>query len=110
MRKLSVTLAAIAIVLALGGCQWQERAENFENARNLRVGMTKEQVLEVMGRPISDEAYSTPDLWFYYVDTKWYDGLATEDECMPLVFRHGKLIGWGNDFYNRMRLAGDYIE
>ena len=103
-------LAVAAVTLSCGGCQWRERTTNLENSRNLRVGMSKEQVISVMGQPLADEAYSSPNLWFYYIDTKWYDGLATEDECMPLVFKNGKLVGWGNDFYNQIRLAGEYIE
>ena len=49
MRKRLVTLTLLAVLFVFTGCQWQERAENFENAKNLRTGMTKEQVLEVMG-------------------------------------------------------------
>ena len=64
----------------------------------------KAEVLEVMGEPLSDESFCRPDLWFYYHKTVWADGLVTEDECMPLVFQDGKLIGWGNEYYTRCRL------
>ena len=30
--------------------------------------------------------------------------IATEDECIPLVFKDGKLAGWGNPFYTRFRI------
>lgn len=66
--------------------------------------MTKQQVLEVMGEPLRDKKFSKPDVWFYYVDTVWHDFLVTEDECMPLVFEDGALVGWGNEFYNRMQV------
>ena len=98
-----IRAAAAALVLAAltGGCGWQEASTNLENSRSLRVGMTKEEVLEVMGEPIRNEEYCTPDLWFYYCQPVWVDGLTTEDECMPLVFQDGKLIGWGNEYYSR---------
>lgn len=96
--------------LMLTGCSsmpWEEAKTNVENSKRLRVGMTKSEVLNVMGEPVSDETYCLPNVWFYYVKTEWADGLTTEDECMPLVFSGGKLAGWGNPFYTRYRLTGD---
>ena len=58
-----VRAAAAALALAAligGGCGWQEASTNLENSRSLRVGMTKEEVLEVMGEPIRNEEYCTP--------------------------------------------------
>jgi len=78
--------------------------KNIENSKRLRVGMTKAEVLKIMGEPLKDEEFNRPDVWFYYVSCNWYDGLTTEDECMPLVFQNGRLAGWGNDFYARYRL------
>ena len=102
----AVLSGAIALVLVAGGCStpWGTISRNIENSRNLRVGMTKAQVLEVMGEPIRDEKFCEPDVWFYYNEMVWGDGLITEDECMPLVFENGKLIGWGNDFRIDYRL------
>ena len=31
-------------------------------------------------------------------------GFVTEDECFPLLFQDGKLVGWGNEFYTEYRL------
>ena len=103
MKKSYSLFAAIVVMLLLAGCT---AAKNIENSKNLRVGMTKAQVLEVMGRPVEDEAYCKPDVWFYFVESVWMDGLTTRDECMPLVFENGKLIGWGNNFYTRHSTVG----
>ena len=78
--------------------------KNINNAKNLRVGMTKARVLEIMGEPVKDEAFNQPDVWYYYIETRWHDGQVTEDECMPLVFKQGKLAGWGKDYYAREKL------
>ena len=96
----------LLLAAALCGCKtpWSVIKRNIENSRQLRVGMTKGEVLEVMGEPIRDESFCKPDLWFYYIEMVWGDGLVTEDECMPLVFENGKLIGWGNNFYIDYRL------
>jgi len=99
----------LGIVLALGlcgGCStpWGTASDNITRSRDLRVGMTKSEVISVMGEPIRDESFCKPDLWYHYIDTVWFDGLVTEDECMPLIFEDGKLVGWGNDFHIDYRL------
>ena len=100
-------LCGALLLLSLSvGCDttWWPSCRNIANSRELRVGMTKGEVLQVMGEPIRDERFAAPDLWYYYIDTVWFDGLVTEDECMPLVFENGVLVGWGNDFYINYRL------
>ena len=104
MKITKIICAALLLGSMAGGCAWQEAAENLERSAALRIGMTKDDVLRIMGEPERNEIYSTPDVWFYYVRPVWIDGLATEDECMPLVFRDGKLAGWGDEYYARVRL------
>ena len=104
LKKFSTLLAVAVCAVLLSGCSWSEASRNLENARALRIGMTKEQVLAVMGEPVQDEIFTRPDVWFYFIEPVWMDGLTTEDECMPLVFKDGKLIGWGNEYYARTRL------
>ena len=105
-RKAFGGMAVLAVLFAAAGCSapWKEIERNVDNAKNLRVGMTKSEVLEIMGEPVSDESYCTPDVWFYYINTIWHDGLVTEDECLPLVFHEGRLAGWGNRFYTDYRI------
>ena len=148
-RTVLVCAAALLLSGAFAGCSsmpWNEAARNIENSKRLRVGMTKSEVLGVMGDPVSDELFSTPDVWYYFIQTVWMDaltprlarridlmleqgaldearaavetaseclcdsqtvwmdGLTTEDECMPLVFEDGRLVGWGNPFYTQYRI------
>ena len=105
-RKIAMIAGCAAVLALAGGCSWMpwvEASQNVENSRRLRIGQTKSEVLAIMGEPVSDEIYCTPDVWFYFIQTVWMDGLTTEDECMPLVFEDGKLIGWGNEFYTNYR-------
>ena len=99
-------LAALLIVLAAAGCAvpWETASTNINNSKALRVGMTKDEVLAVMGKPVTGEVFCSPDRWYYYIEPVWVDGLTTEDECMPLVFEKGVLIGWGRNFYARYRI------
>jgi hypothetical protein len=112
MKKLLLNICKAgvmgAVVLIISGCM-TEAARNTENAKNLRIGMTKAQVLKIMGEPVKEE-FATPDRWFYFVESSWADGLTTENECMPLVFEKGKLIGWGNRFYAQWRLRKNEFE
>ena len=92
-------------LLFLAGCATKEgcnKEKNLANLKNLRVGMTKEQVLKVMGSPIKDESYAKPDSWYYFTNTVWCDNLVTEDECVVLVFDQGVLKGWGNKYCSKI--------
>lgn len=108
-KSIFCLLAAAGCGLLLSGCGYFSKFDNFENSAKLRVGMTKDEVRNIMGEP-EDEVYSKPDVWFYYIETRWHDGLVTEDECMPVVFKDGKLIGWGKEYYNREKLDKVHYE
>ena len=104
MKALAVFVFAAVLSLVFSGCAAANK--NIENAKLLRVGMTKSRVLEIMGEPLTGEKYNTPDIWFYFVKSVLADGLSTQDECLPLVFEKGRLAGWGNNFYARYRSRG----
>lgn len=99
-------VASLLIALVSAGCAlpWDTASTNIENSKNLRVGMTKNEVLQVMGKPMTGEVFCKPDRWYYYIEPVWMDGLTTEDECMPLIFENGVLVGWGRNFYARYRI------
>jgi outer membrane protein assembly factor BamE (lipoprotein component of BamABCDE complex) len=103
-RFLLVAIMACSSMLC--SCAYFSQYKNQKNAAQLRVGMTKAEVLAVMGEPLRDEVFNKPDTWYYYIDTKWHDTYTTQDECMPLSFKKGKLVGWGQDYYNRNYFAG----
>ena len=71
--------------------------------------MTKEQVLEIMGEPEEDVLYASPDQWFYFIRSRWHDGQVTEDECLPVIFENGRVVGWGNAFFGNYRLEERHL-
>jgi len=94
-------LAALCAALALmtASCGFFQAKLQRAKLEDIRVGMTKDQVVEIAGEPLSKELYSTDNLWFYYTSPKWYDGLVTQDECTPFLFDDdGILTGWGNRY------------
>jgi hypothetical protein len=62
-----------------------------------------------MGEPVKED-FSTPDRWFYFVNPVWADGLTTEEECMPLIFEKGRLVGWGSRFYAKYRSLNNKVK
>ena len=104
MKKIIMLLAAVMLAAGCSVNPFKTARLNVENSKKLRVGMTKAEVLAIMGEPAKDEAFHRPDIWFYYFNMNWGDGFVTEDECFPLVFENGKLAGWGNAYYTRRRI------
>lgn len=104
----------------------QARTQNREKLVRLSVGMSKAEVLQIMGtktmvlethtvtfgpevkrinnpyrvEAIKGEDGETYELLFYYTDRKKADGVITDDELTPLVIKDDKLIGWGWTFVN----------
>jgi outer membrane protein assembly factor BamE (lipoprotein component of BamABCDE complex) len=101
-----LAIAAVSLLL-LASCSFLdrydpgfvERVNNRENLQKLKVGMTKKEVITVMGEPLVDEKYNQPDMWFYYTDWDWADAARTRTECTPVIFENGHLAGWGVKFY-----------
>ena len=76
------------LLLLAAGCAFFNVDETVNNAKKLRVGMTKAEVLTIMGEPLKDESFHRPDLWYYYYKCNWMDGLYTEEVgscCMSLL-------------------------
>jgi hypothetical protein len=95
------------IVLIIVGCvRLDER--NRENLLNLKDGMTKQQVLQIMGKPYKTESYRIEngmlEFWMYYTDPParipYYRPKLNDSNFTPLAFENGILTGWGRNFYD----------
>lgn len=85
--------------LALCSCFYAEIERNEKNLAKIRKGMTKKQVIEIMGEPIKGESYCTDKVYFYYTRQSWMDGMVMRDECTPIAFdEFDRVIGWGPNF------------
>lgn len=97
-----LTLISLSCVIG-----WQlKQSRNRANLMKLEIGMTKDRVMQIMGKPDLNEAYLAADkgtlsILFYYTNRKWADGNVTKDECIPIVFKNDTLIGWGDEFYEK---------
>jgi len=105
MNRFTIPIILATCALVLSGCAtWQaQQGRNRDNLMKLEIGISKAQVIEVMGPPDLNEAYQKPGggtlvALFYYTNRIWADGNVTRDECTPVVLQDGKVIGWGQDF------------
>lgn len=122
MKK--ILLVLLCLFLNVNNCAPTSdavRAENRSNLLKLSIGMTKENVIKIMGNktittiikdgtffgtlgtvinnPFRSEILRGKDKVFeviyYYTDKKKADSAITDDELTPLVFDNGILMGWG---------------
>lgn len=98
--KIVLVTAAVSLLLPLlSSCFYFEIDRNQTNLAKIRRGMTKEKVIEIMGQPITGEAYCNDKVFYYYTRQVWMDGLVTRDECTPIAFDdNDRVRGWGQDF------------
>lgn len=101
--KTLVLIAAAALLSSCEYCNWAyfQGEDTRAKMSKIRLGMTKQEVLDMMGEPLRKEKFNKPDIWFYYTDVHWGDSLEAREECAPIVFSEGRVIGWGNDFYQK---------
>jgi len=100
IRHMILAVVCAALAAASASCGYFQAKHQRNKLADIRVGMTKDEVVEIAGKPLSKELYSTDNYWFYYTSPKWYDGLVTQDECTPFLFDDdGVLQGWGNRYF-----------
>jgi len=112
-RFLAVILL-LSIVAFISNCagspvrtHWQAETNNANMAK-LKLGMSEDEVLRIMGPPDKTEAYTIGGepwlFWLYITEGKdigtreWGDRNYT-----PVGVRSGKLSGWGRNFYQQVK-------
>lgn len=108
LLPLSLTLSGCVVVVdgnknngsSSSKSDWEKEEEsNRKQIAALDTGEPLAFILQKMGTPDFDERLSKEDadyrILFYRTQRVKSDGLTTRDECTPLVFKDGILIGWG---------------
>ena len=126
-RKLiAVTFLGLAS-LGLSGCvvnvgdseskwdsneSWEKTQDkNRNNLTKLSLGMSKDQVMTLMGASDFSESYLQQKdgqadkevlVLFYRTQHTHSDGKTTKDECTPIVLNNSVLVGWGDTAYSKI--------
>jgi len=87
-------IAAMTLCIFLTGCDMINRS----NLNKLEVGMNKEQVTSIMGKPYQREVYGAEEYWFYETEKK-EEYRSQSQYLTPVVFNNGKLVGWGRNYW-----------
>lgn len=111
IRHMILVLVCAALSAATASCGYFQAMQQREKLADIRVGMTRDQVIEIAGEPLNKELYNTDNYWFYYTSPKWYDGLVTQDECTPFLFDDdGILQGWGNRYFREQGIMSVWTQ
>ena len=113
MKKvLPLLILCQVILLGCGPSLSTIQSTNRINLNKISLGMTKKEVLDIMGTTtikIGDGSLlSSPyrsetlfengknyEIHFFYTDLKKEDGVITDDELTPVVYFEGKVCGYG---------------
>ena len=84
----------------------QEQKTNNRHIASLSTGATYDDVRMLMGTPRFNEAFSEGadnyQVIFYRTRHVHGDNKTTKDECTPLIFKNGVLVGFGEKAYNKL--------
>ncbi|QYJ77831.1 DUF3192 domain-containing protein [Shewanella acanthi] len=93
---------------------WEKTQEkNRNNLVKLSLGMSKDQVMTLMGTADFSEAYIQKGqamaeadkevlVLFYRTQHSRSDNKTTKDECTPIVLSNNALVGWGETAYSKI--------
>ncbi len=75
--------------------------DNNEKLLNMKIGVSQEDVVQLMGKPERSEGYNWGSAWLYRTAmTSGIYGTADSD-FTPVVFdQDGKVVGWGRNFFS----------
>ena len=77
---------------------------NNQNLTTLKVGMTKEEALNIMGTPHRTEVYqvknSKIELLSYLTTKASFEDRVGEKHLTPVALQDNKVIGWGRRYFD----------
>ncbi|MEW5723835.1 MAG: outer membrane protein assembly factor BamE [Thermodesulfobacteriota bacterium] len=98
MPKTLVIMTAMVLALLIGCAHLT--TETCENAKKLKLGLSKDEARQVMGEPYKTEGYQAGEIqvesWYYLAGYGYYSALHTD--FFILDFENDKLVGWGRQY------------
>ena len=100
MRKCYLFLLLASALLLINGCgiayQIQSRTTN-DNFMQLNVGMSRDEVLSILGTPYKREVYDDREFLIYKTN---HVARSEKERFTPILLKSGKVIGWGRNYYD----------
>lgn len=83
---------------------WKDREEfNKVQIAKLEFGVSRQEIIALLGAPDISEAKKEGSgrvqVMFYRTEHKQADGITTQNECTPLLFKNDELVAWGDGAY-----------
>jgi len=95
-----------------GELPWDDREvvnRKFISSLILGDNLNQQTIITKLGTPDISEAKQTAgdnvQVLFYRTQHIKSDGITTQDECTPLLFKNNKLIAWGENAYQQYKDA-----
>ncbi len=91
-----------------GDYEKTRKAEKYNQSviSQLQLGAEQSALRSQLGVPDFSESFNKQgvayDVLFYRTHRTHGDGMTTKDECTPMIFRQGKLVGWGDKAYQNL--------
>ena len=76
--------------------QKQSRTTN-DKLMQLNVGMSRDEVLSILGTPDKREVYGEIEFLIYVTN---YHAYYEKERTTPILIKSGKVVGWGRNYYD----------
>ena len=77
---------------------------NNENLTKLKLGMSKDEMLKIMGTPRSSEVYQIKgkkiELLSYLTKKTAFEDHINQRHPTPIALQAGKVVGWGRSYFD----------
>lgn len=108
-----LTLTTTGCVISVDGdgeynhhSEWDREHKNRREIAKLETSLSVSTVKRRMGTPDFNELHQREgdeyQVLYYRTNRREGDGMTTKDECTPLVFKNGELVGWGENAYQEI--------
>ena len=98
--KRAVVATLIMFTSGTFGCQefvGSQSASHTKALMKVQVGMSRDEVVALMGQPQKREAYGKTEFLIYQTE---YRGINEAGNFTPIGIVDGKVVGWGRNYYD----------
>jgi hypothetical protein len=98
---LAVTLMAAFLACGCGYVQDIQIADTRSNLGKLAIGMTRDQVVAIMGEPLSRETFGGSEYLLYRTEPR-LNYYSSDSELTPVALLNSRVIGWGKAYLDNI--------